>query len=219
MAGHDTGAARARVVLIGPMGAGKTTIGKRVAKALAAEFIDSDAEFVRRHGPIAAYFDLHGEASFRVEERRVVEQAVRRGVVLSLGGGAVLDEGTRADLAGVPVVLLTTTAEAVRDRLGSGRPLVRGGVADWTRIFESRRAVYESLADTVVDSSRRPITTLAAEVTAWVREREAAAGDPGPAPAATEPTSTSTTDSTRTTEATSTTEPAAPTGRPTGRRA
>ena len=208
MAGHDTGAARARVVLIGPMGAGKTTIGKRVAKALAAEFVDSDAEFVRRHGPIAAYFDLHGEASFRVEERRVVEQAVRRGVVLSLGGGAVLDEGTRADLTGVPVVLLTTTAEAVRDRLGSGRPLVRGGVADWTRIYESRRAVYESLADTVVDSSRRPITTLAAEVTAWVREREAAVGD---AAAGTKESGT--------TESTSTTEPAAPTGRPTGRRA
>ncbi|QHC62546.1 AAA family ATPase [Rathayibacter festucae] len=212
MAGHDTGAARARVVLIGPMGAGKTTIGKRVAKALAADFVDSDAEFVRRHGPIAAYFDLHGEASFRVEERRVVEQAVRRAVVLSLGGGAVLDEGTRADLAGVPVVLLTTTAEAVRDRLGSGRPLVRGGVADWTRIYESRRAVYESLADTVVDSSRRPITTLAAEVTAWVREREAASGEPAAG-------TTGSTGTTGTTESTSTTEPAAPTGRPTGRRA
>ncbi|KZX20275.1 Shikimate kinase 1 [Rathayibacter tanaceti] len=56
MAGHDTGAARARVVLIGPMGAGKTTIGRRVAKALSADFVDSDAEFVRSHGPIAPYF-------------------------------------------------------------------------------------------------------------------------------------------------------------------
>lgn len=117
MAGHDTGAARARVVLIGPMGAGKTTIGRRVAKALSADFVDSDAEFVRSHGPIAPYFDAHGEAAFRREERRVVERAVRRDVVLSLGGGAVLDTATRADLAVVPVVLLTTTAEAVRDRL------------------------------------------------------------------------------------------------------
>jgi len=191
MAGHDTGVARARVVFIGPMGAGKTTIGKRVAKALAAEFVDSDTEFVRQHGPIAAFFDAHGEAAFRREERLVVERQVRRDVVLSLGGGAVLDEQTRADLSDVPVVLLTTTAEAVRDRLGGGsRPLVRGGVADWTRIHEARRPIYESLADTVVDTSRRPITTLAAEIAAWVRDHAApeqgpaAGGAPGAEPAA-----------------------------------
>ncbi|PPG89966.1 shikimate kinase [Rathayibacter rathayi] len=170
MAGHDTGAARARVVLIGPMGAGKTTIGKRVATALSAGFVDSDAEFVRSHGPITQYFDSHGEAAFRREERKIIERAVRRDVVLSLGGGAVIDLDTRADLAEVPVVLLTTTAEAVRDRFGSGsRPLVRGGVDDWVRIFEERRPVYEALADRVVDSSRRPITLIAAEIAEWLR--------------------------------------------------
>ncbi|KZX20276.1 shikimate kinase [Rathayibacter tanaceti] len=82
----------------------------------------------------------------------------------------MLDTATRADLAVVPVVLLTTTAEAVRDRLGSGsRPLVRGGVADWTRIFDARRPIYEALADFVVDTSRRPITVIAAETAEWVR--------------------------------------------------
>lgn len=200
MAGHDTGAACARVVFIGPMGAGKTTIGKRVAKALSAEFVDSDAAFVRQHGPISAYFDAEGEEAFRREERRIVEREVRRDVVLSLGGGAVLDERTRTDLAGVPVVLLTTTAEAVRDRLGSGsRPLVRGGVDDWTRIHEARRPVYESLADTVVDTSRRPITVLAAEIAAWLRDRVAAP----------EPTSA--------TGGRAEPEPAAGNGRPSGR--
>ena len=174
MAGHDTGAARARVVFIGPMGAGKTTIGKRVAKSLAASFVDSDAEFVAGHGPIAAYFDAHGEAAFRREERLVVESAVRRDVVLALGGGAVLDPDTQTDLAEVPVVLLTTTAEAVRDRLGSGsRPLVRGGVADWTRLHEQRRPLYEALADVTFDTSRRPITAIAAEIADWVRARPA----------------------------------------------
>ncbi|PTL74003.1 shikimate kinase [Rathayibacter caricis DSM 15933] len=173
MAGHDTGAARARVVFIGPMGAGKTTIGKRVAKSLAAPFVDSDADFVAAHGPIAAYFDAHGEAAFRREERLVVARAVRRDVVLSLGGGAVLDPLTRADLADVPVVLLATTAEAVRDRLGSGsRPLVRGGVADWTRLHEQRRPIYDALADLTVDTSRRPITAIAAEIAEWVRASE-----------------------------------------------
>ena len=193
------------------MGAGKTTVGRLLAEAWGVPFRDTDADIEQTVGKsIADVFVQDGEQVFRALERAAVALALREhDGVLSVGGGAVLDEGTRADLAGVPVVLLTTTAEAVRDRLGSGRPLVRGGVADWTRIFESRRAVYESLADTVVDSSRRPITTLAAEVTAWVREREAAVGD----------AAAGSTGSTGTTESTSTTEPAAPTGRPTGRRA
>lgn len=173
MEGDDT-AARARVVFIGPMGAGKTTIGKRVAKLLAAPFLDSDTEFVKRHGAIAAYFDAHGEAAFRLQERAAVAAAVATDAVVALGGGAVLDPDTRAELASVPVVLLTTTAEAVADRIGNGkRPLVRGGVVDWTRIYESRRAVYESLADLTVDTSRRPITTIAAEIADWVRAQSA----------------------------------------------
>ncbi|MBF4462448.1 MULTISPECIES: shikimate kinase [unclassified Rathayibacter] len=195
MAGHDTDATRPRVVFIGPMGSGKTTIGKRVAKALAGGFADSDVEFVRQHGPIALYFQVHGEAAFRREERRVVERLLRRDIVLSLGGGAVLDERTRAELASAPVVLLTTTAEAVAGRLGGGaRPLVTGGVSDWVRILEERRPVYEALADTVVDTSRRPITLIASEIAEWVRAREAGAPRP-PAPS----------------------HPAAASGRPSGR--
>jgi shikimate kinase len=166
----DSPTPRARVVFIGPMGAGKTTIGKRVAKLLAAPFLDSDTEFVKRHGPIAAFFDTHGEAAFRLQERVVVAESVATDAVVALGGGAVLDPDTRADLAGVPVVLLTTTAEAVANRIGNGkRPLVRGGVADWTRIHESRRAIYESLADLTIDTSRRPIAVIAAETADWVR--------------------------------------------------
>lgn len=170
MGGDDSGPARARVVFIGPMGAGKTTIGKRVAKLLSAPFLDSDAEFVKVHGDIARYFDAHGEAAFRIQERRAVAAALARDAVVALGGGAVLDPETRAALADVPVVLLTTTAEAVADRIGNGRrPLVRGGVADWTRITESRRPVYESLADLTIDTSRRPISVIAQETAEWVR--------------------------------------------------
>lgn len=173
MDGDSTAAPRARVVFIGPMGAGKTTIGKRVAKLLSAPFLDSDTEFVKRHGPIAEYFDAHGEAAFRLQERAAVASAVATDAVVALGGGAVLDADTRADLVAVPVVLLTTTAEAVADRIGNGkRPLVRGGVADWTRIYESRRAVYESLADLTIDTSRRPISVIAAETADWVRARQ-----------------------------------------------
>ncbi|AZZ55087.1 shikimate kinase [Rathayibacter iranicus] len=182
MAGHDTGPARSRLVLIGPMGAGKTTIGKRVARALSAEFIDSDAEFVRVHGPIAAYFEAHGEIAFRREERSIVARVLQRSAVLSLGGGAVLDPETRVDLGSVPVVLLTATADAVRGRLGSGtRPLVRGGIADWTRIMEQRRPIYEALADSVIDTSRRPITVIAAEIAEWLRAQSSSAPPSDPA--------------------------------------
>lgn len=172
---HDTTAAAAetrspaRVVLIGPMGAGKTTIGKRVAKILGARFVDSDVVFVERHGAIADYFDAHGEAAFRREEREVVRRALGESAVIALGGGAVLDEDTRADLAGVPVVLLMTTAESVTSRIANGkRPLVRGGVSDWTRIMEIRRPIYEALADYTADTSHRPITMIAAEIADWL---------------------------------------------------
>ncbi|WP_228453213.1 shikimate kinase [Rathayibacter toxicus] len=173
MGADVTGTPRARVVFIGPMGAGKTSIGKRVAAQLSADFVDSDAEFVRRYGLITPYFDLHGEAAFRREERRIIARELRRDTVLSLGGGAVLDEATRADLAAVPVVFLTTTAEAVSARVNDGtRPLVRDGVGEWVRLFEQRRVMYESLADTVVDTSRRTITRIATEIAQWVRDRQ-----------------------------------------------
>jgi shikimate kinase len=90
---------------------------------------------------------------------------------VSLGGGAVLDESTRAVLAPERVVLLTVTAEAVEPRIQGGkRPLVRGGVDDWIRIAEARRPIYESLADATWDTSSRPLEHIAAEIADWVRE-------------------------------------------------
>jgi len=80
------------LVLVGPMGAGKTSIGRRVSKALGIDFIDTDAAVRREHGPIEQIFQTHGEAAFRAWERAAVREALGRGdVVVSLGGGAVLD--------------------------------------------------------------------------------------------------------------------------------
>jgi len=157
-------------VLIGPMGAGKTRIGKRVAKELGVPFRDTDKMVVAEHGPIADLFDAHGEPHFRELERRAVERALDAGGLVSLGGGAVLDAATQADLAGLPVVLLMVSPEAVESRLGSGkRPLVRGGVADWIRILEERRPLYESLASVTVDTSTRPHEAIAHEIADWLR--------------------------------------------------
>jgi shikimate kinase len=157
------------VVFIGPMGAGKTRLGKRVARILGRGFTDTDKVIVARHGSISDIFDTHGEVYFRALEREAVADALRSTDVVSLGGGAVLDADTRADLAGLPVVLLTVSAEAVQDRLEDGRrPLVRDGVTSWTRIFESRRPLYEALATHVIDTSGRKMDDVAEEVVAWL---------------------------------------------------
>ena len=106
--------------------------------------------------------------------------------VVSLGGGAVLDPQTRERLSGCRVAFLTVTAEAVEPRLAGGsRPLVRGGIADWERIFAERRPIYEQLATQTFDTSRRPYSRIAEEVAEWARTAVTeivVAGAPGPAP-------------------------------------
>jgi shikimate kinase len=158
------------LVMIGPMGAGKTRVGKRVAKLLGTGFVDTDKAIVAAHGPIAAIFDEHGEEYFRALERDAVAAALATDGVVSLGGGAVLDPETRRRLADLRVAFLTVSADAVADRLSGGtRPLVRGGgVADWERIFEQRRPIYEELATATFDTSRRPYTRIAEEVARWL---------------------------------------------------
>jgi len=156
------------VVLIGPMGAGKTRIGKRVARILGTGFLDTDRMVVAEHGAIVDIFDAHGEPHFRGLERAAVARALESDDVVALGGGAILDADTRDALASHRVVLVTVTPEAVASRLGDGRrPLVRNGLADWERIYAERRPYYEQLARLTVDTSHRPIDAIAQEVAAW----------------------------------------------------
>ncbi len=158
------------VVLIGPMGAGKTRVGKRVARLLGVGFTDTDKVVVAEHGPIAGLFAEHGEPYFRELERAAVAEALASDHVVSLGGGAVLDPATQADLHQQRVVFLTVTARAVEGRLGEGkRPLLRNGVSDWQRIFDERRDIYEGLSDLTIDTSHRPYDAIAEEVAAWAR--------------------------------------------------
>jgi shikimate kinase len=159
------------VVLIGPPGAGKTRLGKRVARILGAPFIDTDRRIVAAHGPIPEIFATHGEPHFRALERAIVATALTEEAVVSLGGGAVLDLETRAELEGHPVVLLTVSAEAVGARVSRGgkRPLV-GSIDDWVKLSEGRREIYEGLAKQSWDTSRRPIDAIATEIADWVKE-------------------------------------------------
>ena len=167
----DAGAPSA-VVLIGPMGAGKTSVGRRVARALGTPFTDTDKLVVRDHGPIPALFVAHGEPHFRALEREAVVEALGRGGVVALGGGAVLDPLTRERLRAHRVVLLTVAPHVVASRIhGDERPLLGGEdpVARWLRIFEERRPVYEQTADIAFDTSSGPLARVVDDIVAWAR--------------------------------------------------
>lgn len=157
------------VTLIGAPGSGKTKVGKRVARMLGVPFIDSDKRIVAEHGPIAQIFEQFGEPHFRALERDAIVATLGEPAVLSLGGGAVVDPLTRADLRGRRVVRLTVSAEAVASRITGGkRPLLGAGVEAWKTLVASRQAFYEEVADATWDTSTRPIDQIAREIAEWV---------------------------------------------------
>ncbi|MEA9985111.1 MULTISPECIES: shikimate kinase [Subtercola] len=157
------------VVIIGPPAAGKTRIGRRVAKLLGQSFTDTDKQIVALHGAIPEIFETHGEPYFRQLERAEVVHALSAGGVVSFGGGAVLNVATQFDLETCLVVLFTVTSDAVKARLGnSKRPLVPD-VEAWQRVVDARRDLYADLADFTIDTSHRKADDIAEEVAAWVR--------------------------------------------------
>lgn len=158
------------VVLIGPPAAGKTRVGKRLARRLGLSFVDTDAVVVAQNGPIPDIFAEHGEPHFRALERAAVAEAVREPGIVSLGGGAILDADTRADLADTRVVLLTVQPEAIANRISNRkRPLV-ADIESWKRLVAQRSDLYRALADYTADTSIRPIDTIVEEIALWVEE-------------------------------------------------
>jgi shikimate kinase len=158
------------LVLIGPMGAGKTKIGRLVARSLGVPFIDTDKSIVADHGPITGIFADRGEPAFRELERDAVAAALAQPAVVSLGGGAVLHPDTQQELAGLTVVLLTVTGEAVSARIRTDkRPLLKNGTGDWQRIYDERRPIYERLATISFDTSSEPIEHIAERIADWAR--------------------------------------------------
>ncbi|MDR9439262.1 MAG: shikimate kinase AroK [Halomonas sp.] len=150
------------LILVGPMGAGKSTIGRLLAAELSREFYDSDHEIQARCGAdIPWIFDVEGEAGFRDRETQMIRELTRReGVVIATGGGAVLREENRRLLreSGTVVYLLTTVEQQLRrtakDR---NRPLLQRGDREQLLrdMFARRDPLYRATADLVVRTDRR----------------------------------------------------------------
>jgi shikimate kinase len=166
---------------IGPTGAGKTTIGKRVARRFGLDFLDLDHEIERRTGAdIALIFDIEGETGFRKRETAMLEElSARDGLLLATGGGAVVSEYNQKLLRSRGyVVYLKTPVERQIERLyrDKRRPLLRSPnrseILD--RMAESRNPIYESLADLVIPSERVSVTVMAGRVIRLLGEADLA---------------------------------------------
>lgn len=165
---------RPALVLIGPPGAGKTTVGGLVAAALGVGFRDTDADVEERAGkPIPEIFVEDGEPRFRELEAQAVAAALAGyDGVLALGGGAVMNEGTQAELAGHTVVYLAVGVSdaAARVGLNRDRPLLLGNVrARLKALLDERAPTYAKVATVTVPTDGRGPDEVAADVLAAVR--------------------------------------------------
>lgn len=165
------------IFLVGPMGSGKSAVGRNLARLLRVPFYDSDAEIERRTGvDIPFIFDKEGETGFREREREVIASLTSlRHVVLSTGGGAVMLAENRRLLAenGWVVYLKTSvTQQAERVKPGRQRPLLNG-VADpahrLQELMEIRDPLYRSIADLTVSTDGRQIKAVVRDILQLIR--------------------------------------------------
>lgn len=166
------------IYLVGLMGAGKTSVGRLLAKRMQKTFLDSDHEIEARTGVrIPLIFEIEGEAGFRRREATVVQQLVTlSGIVLATGGGAVLDPMTRAALHSTGSVIYLRAAPSelyMRTRHDRNRPLLRTAdpLAKLEELHRSRDPLYRECAHLIVDTGNQAIRSLVSRIERELRER------------------------------------------------
>lgn len=167
------------IFLIGPMGAGKTSIGKMLAQELGLQFMDTDHEIEKRTGvDIPWIFDVEGEDGFRKREREVVKELVdQTGIVLSTGGGTVVDDESRNCLAarGVVVYLHATVVQQYeRVYKDTKRPLIsndnpKEALDD---LFSKREPLYQEIADAVFETDNKSVHRVVRDIIEFLDSNE-----------------------------------------------
>lgn len=179
----DTGAALSgNIYMVGLMGAGKTSVGRVLAKRLRKTFIDSDHEIESRTGVrIPVIFEIEGEAGFRRREAAMIRELVsQRDILLATGGGVVLDPANRQALrsTGTVIYLRAEPSELwARTRHDKNRPLLRtpDPLARLEELHRIRDPLYRETAHLIVDTGSQPIRTLVGRLERELRARLAAA--------------------------------------------
>lgn len=164
-------AEKRNIFLVGPMGAGKSTIGRHLADELHLEFFDSDQEIERRTGAdITWIFDLEGEDGFRKREENVINDLTdKQGIVLATGGGSVINKAVRNRLSarGIVVYLQTPIDKQVaRTQRDKRRPLLQKDDPEIVlrNLAEERNPLYEEVADYVIDTNEQSARAVANQI-------------------------------------------------------
>jgi len=163
--------------LVGPMGSGKTTIGRQLANLLQRDFFDSDHEIVRRTGAsIPLIFDIEGEAGFREREVAAIDDlSQRQGIVLATGGGAVLRSENRTALRGRgTVIYLYADPDQLLQRTGRdrNRPLLQteDPKAKLESLMAERDPLYREVADIIIYTDERSVRSVVRELSTRLKE-------------------------------------------------
>lgn len=172
------------IFLIGPMGAGKSTIGRAIAKKLQREFYDTDQEIEARAGADLAWiFDLEGEDGYRKREKQVIEELTKNtNIVLATGGGAITQSENRNALAARGIVIYLKTSleqQFARTRRDSKRPLLQTKDVH-NRIKElwaQREPFYIELADYSFDTDEKSISKIANVIVDYLHDKQSGLSD------------------------------------------
>jgi shikimate kinase len=165
-----------RVILIGPMGSGKTTIGQLVAEKLQIPFRDTDQVIEETTGKsVSDIFLEDGEDEFRAIEKRVLrDELLTDGTVLALGGGAPISMDAQSALRAIasPVIYFDISLAAVAPRIGFNRDrplLLHNPRGQWQTLMEVRRPIYESIADSIIDVNEKSESEIVSLVLEAIR--------------------------------------------------